>query len=389
MDDPGSAWPAWKFGMKRDDLFTKLHDQYNTFASTIQDPEAFHHDVYELSQIASNADEFHRLMGERKQQRLHELNHSLDSVAMEIIGNPNHIGDEQWQYALQLFRTKSLDSLVRYFASYLAEHSMNSINNCGYQTASSLASSFTDRCSVNTASTDASSVDEANCPSFFGNEEDKPILTHEPLTIVTSSTLTSTTSPSHADLPPSPRSMTMHSDESAPSPRDLDDHYGHQVPTPARTLSFSGSESGQFGLDSSHLLRRNAHDSSHLLDPGTPATSVSDVSEHPSSQEESKSYEELHEGIEEDEFPPAQFPTDSWEIIESETPTPRQEPIRLSYLDSKTLCSRRIPSPRLRRRDASPSHLRRTPDESLNRIQKPVVDLTRTRPKCRRRRQEC
>ncbi|KAH7115526.1 hypothetical protein EDB81DRAFT_819690 [Dactylonectria macrodidyma] len=33
MDDPSWAWPAWKFDMKRGDLFTKLHDQYNTYPS--------------------------------------------------------------------------------------------------------------------------------------------------------------------------------------------------------------------------------------------------------------------------------------------------------------------------------------------------------------------
>ncbi|KAK2071038.1 hypothetical protein P8C59_005493 [Phyllachora maydis] len=37
------------FGMKRDDLYGKLQDQYNTLKSSIQDPEAFHHDVFEIS----------------------------------------------------------------------------------------------------------------------------------------------------------------------------------------------------------------------------------------------------------------------------------------------------------------------------------------------------
>ncbi|ORY55874.1 uncharacterized protein BCR38DRAFT_297361, partial [Pseudomassariella vexata] len=121
MDDPGSSWPAWKFGMKRDELFTKLHDQYNTFPSSIQDPEAFHHDVYEISNTASTTAEFHHLLADRKDQRLRELNNSLESASLEIIANPKLIGTEQWQHALQLFRTKSLDSLVRYFASYLPE----------------------------------------------------------------------------------------------------------------------------------------------------------------------------------------------------------------------------------------------------------------------------
>ncbi|ETS06925.1 hypothetical protein M419DRAFT_121743, partial [Trichoderma reesei RUT C-30] len=119
MDDPDISWPAWKFGLKRDDLFTTLHDQYNTFTYTLQDPEAFHHDVYEISHRADTAEEFHRFMAARQRQRLSELEESLETLAVEIIANPKLIGSDQWQHALQLFRTKSFDSIVRYFASYL------------------------------------------------------------------------------------------------------------------------------------------------------------------------------------------------------------------------------------------------------------------------------
>ena len=69
MDDPGWSWPAWKFGMKRDDLFSKLHGEYNTVLSAIQDPEAFHHDVWEISRDATTTDEFHRLMASRQRRR--------------------------------------------------------------------------------------------------------------------------------------------------------------------------------------------------------------------------------------------------------------------------------------------------------------------------------
>ncbi|KAH6866183.1 hypothetical protein B0T10DRAFT_502750 [Thelonectria olida] len=119
MDDPSCAWPAWKFDMKREDLFTKLHVQYNTYPSPIQDPDAFHHDIFEISHKADSAAEFHHLARDRKQQRLRELNDALESASFEIIANPRLISTPQWQHAVQLFRTKSLDSLVRYFASYL------------------------------------------------------------------------------------------------------------------------------------------------------------------------------------------------------------------------------------------------------------------------------
>ncbi|KAH6983674.1 hypothetical protein BKA56DRAFT_584036 [Ilyonectria sp. MPI-CAGE-AT-0026] len=119
MDDPSLAWPAWKFDMKRGDLFTKLHEQYNTYPCPIQDADAFHHDIFEISHEANSTAEFHRLANNRRQQRLHELNDALESASFEIIGNPSLIRTPQWQHAIQLFRTNSLDSLVRYFASYL------------------------------------------------------------------------------------------------------------------------------------------------------------------------------------------------------------------------------------------------------------------------------
>ncbi|KAI5459489.1 hypothetical protein BGZ63DRAFT_391132 [Mariannaea sp. PMI_226] len=122
MDDSHWEWPAWKFKMKREDLFTKLHDQYNTYQSPIQDPNAFYHDIFEISQKANSPAEFHQLANNRRQQRLRELNDTLESASFEIIANPRLVGTPQWQHAIQLFRTNSLDSLVAYFASYLPTH---------------------------------------------------------------------------------------------------------------------------------------------------------------------------------------------------------------------------------------------------------------------------
>ncbi|KAF3764267.1 hypothetical protein M406DRAFT_291320 [Cryphonectria parasitica EP155] len=122
MDDPpawAEPWPFWKFGLKQRDLNTTLHDRFNTITTPIQDSEAFHHDVFELSSKASDLAEFERMMEDRKALRLKELNGMLDDASFEIIGNPRLIGTEQWGLAIQLFRTKSLDSLVRYFSSYL------------------------------------------------------------------------------------------------------------------------------------------------------------------------------------------------------------------------------------------------------------------------------
>ncbi|KAK8100656.1 uncharacterized protein PG998_007944 [Apiospora kogelbergensis] len=195
MDDELSwSWPAWKFGMKRDDLFSKLHDQYNTFQSTIQDPEAFHHDVYEISNSASTPDEFHRLLAHRREQRLRELNEGLESASLEIIANPKLIGTHQWQYALQLFRSKSLDSLVRYFSSYLPDDHP-------WHQSSSEDDEQNDGDAHTTVSSSDSAVDiigeydHISSKPFF-DDGDHYFITDEPLAI--------TTSVPASHLPPSP-----------------------------------------------------------------------------------------------------------------------------------------------------------------------------------------
>jgi hypothetical protein len=414
MDEPGWAWPAWKFGLKRDDLFGKLHDQYNTFASTIQDPEAFHHDVYEISNEASDRDEFHRLMAARKAQRLRELNESLESASFEIIANPQLIGTEQWQYALQLFRTKSLDSLVRYFASYLPEDHFFRHH---YDTPSSRGSSFAETCSVATASTKPSTIDDIDVPSsFFPDGEDKPILTHEPFCITSSKPAAAAASAAAAattvQLPPSPRSITMRSDAGSVSCDDVvvvheyTIHHG----TPARTLSFSGSESERFAPEGRGCHRRDviviADDDEELetsqSDYETPVTSESELADSRSSLEESvpeldaspltqSGRGEAGDGGGNESIP-AQVPFDTFDVMESETPTPRQEASTItSYIDSKqlprTAAAHRASSPRsTRRREGSPLHgARRSPDESFGRVHKAMPDPLRARPKGRRR----
>ncbi|KAF5712002.1 hypothetical protein FMUND_8684 [Fusarium mundagurra] len=118
MDDPGYTWPVWKFGLKREDLSNKLHDQYNTYLARIQSPGAFYHDISEIAHTADSAAEFHHLAHGQRQQRLNELNEALKLASFEIIGNPKLIQTPQWAHANQLFRTNSLDSLVQYIASY-------------------------------------------------------------------------------------------------------------------------------------------------------------------------------------------------------------------------------------------------------------------------------
>ncbi|KAI0000246.1 hypothetical protein F4779DRAFT_631214 [Xylariaceae sp. FL0662B] len=346
MDEPDCtwSWPAWKFGMKREELFTKLQDQYNTLAFSIQDPEAFHHDVYEVSNTASTVDEFHRMLADRKQLRLNELNQSLESASLEIIANPALIGTQQWQHALQLFRTKSLDSLVRYFASYLPDdHPWH-----------------------------RSTADDMNSRPFFENVDDdhdydKAIMTHEPLPIDTSGV---TIPASH--LPPSPRSLTMCSDSSSAS-------------TPSRRLSFSEPESDVMVL-STTLSHGFDDETSHSDDPDTPTTSVSDISEAPSLE-----YHDQGDADDEDDATPLAGAAQVENTRESGTPTPRNELRSSSYVGKESSRPRPILSkytPLERSvREGSPGGLlrarRRSPE--IGRIQKPLPDAIRVRPKGRSR----
>jgi len=119
FDHPQWRWPAWNFGLECEDLFSTLHYKYNTYESPLQDFEAFHLDVWEVANQASSVDEFHRLLAARKQLRLKELLKCFNDVAMQLTARPHLSPDDTWPRAVQLFSTKSLDSLVAYFAAFV------------------------------------------------------------------------------------------------------------------------------------------------------------------------------------------------------------------------------------------------------------------------------
>lgn len=266
MDEPGWTWPAWKFGLKSDDLFTTLHAQYNTISSSIQDQEAFHHDVYEISQRASSAEEFHSLLSQRKQKRLMELTAALELASLEITADPTLIGTEKWEYAIHIFRDRSLDALVRYFSSYLpscpADAPLSPPSDV--ESEPSDRQSFRSDTSKSDASTIATNMSDSDHvpPPFFDSEDSKqtPTLTQEPENIDQSPDV------GHDDpvavaasiqLPPSPCSFDVPDETKDLSQAVVDDdeadHICYSALTPARSLSFSGPESDQFfaldGLD--------------------------------------------------------------------------------------------------------------------------------------------
>lgn len=375
--------------MKREELFTSLHDQYNTFPSSIQDAEAFHHDVFEISNAAATVDEFHSLLADRREQRLHELNNGLESASLEIIANPKLIGTQQWQYALQLFRSKSLDSLVRYFASYLPDNHPwhhHPQDQTSSRSTTTTTSSFSDAASHSTASS----------KPFFDDEE-RELFTHEPFTFCTKIPA------SH--LPPSPRSLTMCSDSSAASPIDIDHHdFVLNTMSPARTLSFSEPESDL--MVHSGMLSLPDHDdedeTSQSDDPETPTTSVSDMSEVRSLPESCPRDEARDESV-----TPAACENSVEESVESDTPTPRNELNSDSYISAGESCKSSslstksshqessplythvlheyVRSSRKSRRDGSPGWTARRRSPEVRRVQKPMPDSIRVRPKFRRR----
>jgi hypothetical protein len=371
MDDPGLQWPAWKFGMRREDLFTKLHDQYNTISSSIQDPEAFHHDVFEISNTASTSDEFHTLLLERKQQRLRELNETLESASLEIIANPTLIGTQQWQHAVQLFRTKSLDSLVRYFSSYLPEDHP-----------------WHDPLAQGKPTSDAVPVSTVNVTGSHPG----PIKT----------------SFANSHFPPSPISLATYSDESsAVSP--IDDigqrHYDLNTLTPARTLSFSESDTDIIAL-SGTLSVEYDEDMSQSDEPDSPITSMSDMSElhslpdHTSVEEAFDEYtglpalDHVNEVVD-----GCNVPSDGT-ADDQETPTPRPASSDIRFISQNTqpsTCSIHNSAPALSthavqecvrsslksRRETSPGLTRGRKSPDHTRITKP--DPIRVRSKGRRR----
>ncbi|KAI5924238.1 hypothetical protein F4810DRAFT_151775 [Camillea tinctor] len=119
LQEPQWRWPAWKFGLRCEDLFGELHHRHNTYEAPLQDFEAFHHDVWEISTSASSADEFHRGLSERKQQRLKEMSQSFDDMAAFLTAGSSMLSEDAWGLGVQYFRTRSLDSLLRFLFSFL------------------------------------------------------------------------------------------------------------------------------------------------------------------------------------------------------------------------------------------------------------------------------
>jgi hypothetical protein len=382
--------------MKMSDLAGKLSDQYNTISFTLQDPEAFRADVCEISNQASSSEEFHSLMTERKQQRMHEINESLDCTGFEIIANPALIGSGNWEYAIPVFRDKSLDAVVRYFAHYLPENCYMPGVSSASSSASSCYSSFDDGTSVKTTTSSVASADESG---FFFDDSDLDVFTDEPLPLDASDGI-------HRKLKRS--TATAHPESSVSSPTsssfaDDGDHFSrHSFDHDDGCSRSSGCDSGSVTSvsdvdDLIYLHSTNATRShtphirsscSEQRDSCAPRGSDPHVLDMATDGND----DDDDDDIEDDG---AQLPyEDLGEMDSDETPTPKQMSTSRcsSHLDSvacrprpsSPITSRRIPNLSHSRREGSPLQgIYRRPKEPVNRVQK-VQPGSSARVPCRK-----
>lgn len=317
----------------------------------------------------------------------------LEDASFEIIGNPSLIGTEQWQYAIQLFRTKSLDSLVRYFSSYLPqEHPWH--NDSGSPI----------------SSTDSSHPVIFDCdgPMFFDEpEEDDTYYTNEHSQSFDITDLS---------LEQPTRSMTVRSEDSGVEVSERIQHkhkYGARASQ--RAASFSESEPDHISA-AIHDSVPTLHDdevTSQSDDPETPSTSISDLSDVESQGKDRLVTAILDDDAHSEYLSISHAQLSSMDSMESETPTPKPEHTRspaaplfdtkLSPLHARSKSSSRVhphhahpdhedyrrqhsTTRQLRRRDTSLDRQRQRyePRGRSSRVQKSAIELRATRQRGRR-----
>ncbi|EHK22170.1 uncharacterized protein TRIVIDRAFT_60955 [Trichoderma virens Gv29-8] len=137
-------WPYLDFDMDAEDLFTTLHDRFNTHAMPLQTPRSFYNDVCEVSRQAKSREELYSLLEERKNQRIKEMNKawndigSFISLKPRLMGCPicydNHAMDEnippdslndsvvkRWHTAFDVMKFSSFDTLIAYFDGFVRD----------------------------------------------------------------------------------------------------------------------------------------------------------------------------------------------------------------------------------------------------------------------------
>ncbi|KAL7935790.1 hypothetical protein V8C35DRAFT_298254 [Trichoderma chlorosporum] len=139
--DPSWYWFHDKFGLQPEDLFTTLHDRFNTKKFPLQDPESFHLDVCECADAAETREEFYSKLSTRMTERTEQMTKAWEDISTWLSAFPNNMfcqlcfDEETLQVKLKLnslndnigergvafdkfSRTMSVDSLVRFFDGF-------------------------------------------------------------------------------------------------------------------------------------------------------------------------------------------------------------------------------------------------------------------------------
>lgn len=137
-------WPFAKFPLDPNDLFTTLHGRFNTRPFPLQDPIAFHRDVYECADSSDTIDEFYSRLEQRKAQRIEEMSEGWDEVGTLLVSFPTLLACQscydpeardakmkpgskndsvaQRQFAFfQYARCMSFDNLVTFFDGFVKD----------------------------------------------------------------------------------------------------------------------------------------------------------------------------------------------------------------------------------------------------------------------------
>ncbi|KAH6609875.1 hypothetical protein Trco_003221 [Trichoderma cornu-damae] len=137
-------WPFNKFYLDPEDLFTTLHDRYNTQKLPLQDPVAFHQDVCECANSSATLDEFYSLLEERKAERIKEMTRGWNNISRLITASPrllacdlcydfethtvktkpgtkNDSMAQRWWAFIQFSRHMSFDALVVFFDGFVRD----------------------------------------------------------------------------------------------------------------------------------------------------------------------------------------------------------------------------------------------------------------------------
>ncbi|KAI1818214.1 hypothetical protein GGS20DRAFT_345638 [Poronia punctata] len=114
-------WPCWKFKMEIDEIFSTLHNKFNTWPAPIQTWHAFHADVLDVSSTANTREELFAGLEKRTKQRMQEMTSAWEGLGCHLAGGKTVLNNEQWGLVLQLTRTKGLDAMLAFLHSFLSQ----------------------------------------------------------------------------------------------------------------------------------------------------------------------------------------------------------------------------------------------------------------------------